>query len=458
MAKPPRNHKSPEGNPKAASTRLELNNARSLAGQRKHDLRIGRQPDYIDESRKNLNRIIMEPDTPGVMRTICEGRRSLRDTRRKMKKDAAVAACGIITFGKEAADLFDALTPEAQDAAFLDLAESVADRLNTTLHGLIVHLDETTVHAHFQLAAYNRDGVPLSQATRPAVMSGLQDLTAEVMARHCAGIERGHRYGDRIAAGADFKDTLHRTVRQLHRDLPRELAAKRAELAEASARADEMRARVQKLENKAELTDKEAKRLETYRARLAERVAVEEAAKAEAERLTRTARDEAEQARRERDAAKTEEEASRIKAARITSAIQVLADEIRDETISRGESGNVEAHNPDGLRQGFPDLKPAVIATADAMTAKKRLEAAAQADRDAATKALAEAEVARREAFNLRSVMKKTLGLLKLTLSRVGRHLTATEKADAADVVAEAERLITPPEKPRDGSGSDFSM
>lgn len=94
MAKPPRNHKSPEGNPKAASTRLELNNARSLAGQRKHDLRIGKQPDYIDESRKNLNRIIMEPDTPGVMRTICEGRRSLRDTRRKMKKDAAVAACG----------------------------------------------------------------------------------------------------------------------------------------------------------------------------------------------------------------------------------------------------------------------------------------------------------------------------------------------------------------------------
>lgn len=120
--------------------------------------------------------------------------------------------------------------------------------------------------------------------------------------------------------------------------------------------------------------------------------------------------------------------------------------------------GNVEAHNPEGLRQGFPDLKPAVIATADAMTAKKRLEAAAQADRDAATRALAEAEAARRDAFNLRSVMKKTLGLLKLTLSRVGRHLTATEKADAADAVAEAERLITPPKKPRDGSGSDFSM
>ena len=458
MAKPPQNHKTPEGNPKAASTRLELKNARALAGQRKHDLRIGRQPDYIDESRKELNRIIMDPESPSVMRAICEGRRSLRETRRKMKKDASVAACGIITFGTEAADLFDNLTPEAQDAAFLDLAESVADRLNTTLHGLVVHMDETTIHAHFQLAAYNRDGVPLSQATRPAVMSGLQDLTAEVMARHCAGIERGHRYGDRIAAGADFKDTIHRTVRELHADLPREIAAKRAELAEASARADEMRARVQKLENKAELTDKEAKRLETYRARLAERVAVEEAAQAEAERLTGIARDEAEQARRDRDAAKTEEEASRIKAARITSAIRVLADEIRDETIGRGESGNVEAHNPEGLRQGFPDLKPAVIATADAMTAKKRLEAAARADRDAATRALAEAEVARREAFNLRSVMKKTLGLLKLTLSRVGRHLTATEKADAADVVAEAERLITPPKKPRDGSGSDFSM
>lgn len=148
MSKPARNHKSPEENPRAASTRLELNNARALAGQRKHDLRIGRQSDYVDESRKELNRILMQPETPGAMRSICEGRRSLRDTRRKMKKDAAVAACGIITFGVEAAKLFEALSAEKQDVAFLALAESVAERLSTTLHGLVVHMDETAIHAH----------------------------------------------------------------------------------------------------------------------------------------------------------------------------------------------------------------------------------------------------------------------------------------------------------------------
>ena len=88
-------------------------------------------------------------------------------------------------------------------------------------------------------------------------MSSLQDLTAEVMARHCPGIERGNRYGDRLKAGADFRDTLHRTVRELHRDIPREIEAKRAEILalnmktqEVQTRVDEMQGRVDKLTQK----------------------------------------------------------------------------------------------------------------------------------------------------------------------------------------------------------------
>ena len=246
----------------------------------------------------------------------------------------------------------------------MDLAEAIADRLNTTLHGLIVHLDETTIHAHYQLAAYNRDGVPLSQSTGPGVMSGLQDLTAEVMGRHCGGIERGHRYGNRIKAGADFRDTLHRTVRQLHQDLPREMEEKRAQVAEASARVDEMRERVAKLQDKADLTDKETKRLATYQKRLEDRIQELEDAKNEEERLAGVAREEARAAAQQRDEARSQETAARDKAARIEAAVKVLAAEIRDETITRNDAGKVIAEDPSTLKGGFPELKPAVQAAA----------------------------------------------------------------------------------------------
>lgn len=82
IEKPLRNNKSSEGNPKEASTRFQLKNARALADQPGHDKRIARQPDYIDESRKHLNRITIEPNPPGVMRAICENCRALHDTKR----------------------------------------------------------------------------------------------------------------------------------------------------------------------------------------------------------------------------------------------------------------------------------------------------------------------------------------------------------------------------------------
>lgn len=293
------NFASKDGNPKAASTRIGSCTAKKLAGQIRHDLRRGPQPEYVDADRAHLNRILIEPLPPGQMRSICEDRRALRDTQRAMKSNSAVGTRGVITFGAEAAQLFEQLSPDQQDAAFQEVAQAVADRLATSVHGLVVHLDEATIHAHYQLAAYNVHGEPISKTTRPKVLSELQDITAEIMARHCPGIERGTRYGDRIAAGADFADTLHKSVRELHRTLPADLDAKRAKLAdlaqaetEAAARVDEMRGRVEKLAEKADLTEKEVKRLATYEKRLSDRLdelkaaqAASEAAKIEADRL-----------------------------------------------------------------------------------------------------------------------------------------------------------------------------
>lgn len=337
------------GNPRAASFRIQSDTEKGYAGQRKHDLRIGHQPRYVDVDRSQFNRILIEPPAPSIMRRIAQEHRSRRETKRAMKSNAAISTAGIITFGSEAAMMFETLAPDQQDKAIRLLSRSVAMRLRTPLHGLVIHNDEATIHAHVTFSSYTRDGVPISKATRPAVMSELQDLTARVMQRFCSGIERGNRYGDRLAAGADFADVIHKSVTELHRTLPADLAVKRAALAEladdeatAQARFDEMQARVEKLEGQEELTAKEVKRLSTYEKRLADRLgdlraaqAASEAAKAEADRLADLARVDHDEMRRKVERSKLA--SFRIKADAEARAKQMVrgaelaADDIRDE-------------------------------------------------------------------------------------------------------------------------------
>lgn len=328
-------------NPRAAQVRIATLSATSIGGQRAHDLRIGPQPAYVANERSDLNRVLIRPETGTKLRTICEDRRALRQTVRGMKSNASVGVAGIITFGIEAQALFDRLTPDQQDAAYRDTAEAVASRLHTTLTGLVVHADETAPHAHFQLPAYDMTGQPISMRARRDAMRDLQTITAQVMDRHAPGIERGRSISQRLAAGADFPDTVHKSVTELHQTLPADLAARRAEVDQAKddalkaqARVDEMQARVDKLTAKeADLTAKEAKNLATYQKRLEDRQ--EEAlkaqnaidqAEAEVERLNgmaALAKEAAEQAERDRQQAEEQarvvldQSAAEVEAARL---------------------------------------------------------------------------------------------------------------------------------------------
>ncbi len=219
-----------EANPDAISVRIEHRAMTRAKAQRDHDLRRGPQPSYVDLDLTEHNDVLVEPVTPAALRGICEERRAQRPTRRAMRSDAAVATCGIITFGTKAGQLVGGHDRHTPAHAFRAVAEAVATRLDTTLTGLVVHRDETAIHAHFQLPAYDRRGVPLSKATRPAILSELQDVAAEAVQRCFPEVERGTRYGERIAAGASYADTVHRTVAELHRDLPRDLEAARVKL------------------------------------------------------------------------------------------------------------------------------------------------------------------------------------------------------------------------------------
>lgn len=264
-----------KSNPSAVSVRIEPKRMGKAKFQRRHDFRIGGQPDYVDGDRSHLNRSILElRPLPVIQRENAELRKRAGRIR-KMKSDAAVVTAGIITFGHNAQNVFNRLTPEVQDEAFTTLAQAIADCLETRLEALVVHLDETAIHAHFMLQAYNRHGEPLSNATKLGDLSALQDMAAEVMQRYAPEIERGQKKKVRLDAGADYPDVLHRSVEELHRDLPREIAARDAEVDKLESEREALESSIakslgylEKLELKQELKTNEIKRRETYLARV----------------------------------------------------------------------------------------------------------------------------------------------------------------------------------------------
>ena len=267
---------------KAISVRVKHVHRSRYNNQRRHDLRIGKKPSYVQESPEQPNRILVDFPYPSVMAERAEALRKKTGVTRAMRANAAVATTGIITFGVAAQAIFSQLTTDQQDAAYLEIAETIAQEHGTILRGLVVHVDETAPHAHAVWDTRGQDGVPMSRIMKG---SRLQDIAAEVIDKHAPGIVRGERKAVRQERGDPDSKIYNRSVKQLHEDLPREIATKEAELAakeaqltELSSRVDEMQARVTKLEMREELNAKEQKRLDTYRKRLAARVAEYKAA------------------------------------------------------------------------------------------------------------------------------------------------------------------------------------
>ena len=478
------------GNSKAAQVRIEMLKAISVGGQRAHDLRIGPQPAYVDADRAHLNRTLIEPLTGTQLRAICEQRRSQRETARAMKSSASVGIAGIITFGHEAQRLFERLTPAQQDAAYRETAEAVAARLNTTLTGLVPHGDESAPHAHFQMPAFDMTGHPVSETAKRGVLRDLQTITAEVMARHAPGIERGRSKIERLAAGASPSDVVNRSVAQLHDDLPAEIAVMEAKaeaatmaLVAAQASVDEMQARVDKLQAKErDLTAAEAKRLATYEKRLADRqteVAAAESAialaKAEADRLAAVAADaersaesaRAEQAQAEAAKAKADQiAADRLAAAdrdatairenaaasadAVAEAFSALAVQIREGTVTQNERGQIVSDN-------IPALRPGGLPLVEVARTLIPLTTALKASNEAAEKAREKVEEELRQARTLRETLFGLVDRVKAFLSRPDVSRYAKVSGDGRDMTADimdqmrkidAEQRVSPAKKP----------
>ncbi len=269
------------------SVRLAPVTGAAAGGCLAHDLRIGPQPNYVDRQRSGLNRVLVMPPPPSEILARTLDRRQRAGPVRALRSSAAIATSGIITFSRAAQEIVRAASPAAQDAAYEAVARRIAAHYRIGLLGLVVHADESAPHAHMLLDRRTESGAALKYHGRE-----VQDLAAEAIAGHFPGIGRGTPKAVRKARGEPRSKWVHRSVRQLHGDLPAEIEAVEEKRDQAQARAAEMAGRVRKLEEKAGslegLNAKEEKRLEAYRGRLEARR--QELGDAEAE-LTRLRRE-----------------------------------------------------------------------------------------------------------------------------------------------------------------------
>ena len=214
----------------AVVVRIERLHNNRIGHQRKHDLRLytdQNRPSYIDTSRTSLNSVLVKPLSRDELLAKVHERRA--NAKRKLKKNAVWLWSGLIGFGVEAQEKIRQLTIEKQNQIFYEIAQSIAEYLQTDIESLTVHRDETSIHAHFTIFNHTKDGTTLSKKMKWNMYSELQDIAAKVLQKHGLNIQRGKKKAERLAE-KDYARAIHRSVRQLHFDLPTEIRDKQEQL------------------------------------------------------------------------------------------------------------------------------------------------------------------------------------------------------------------------------------
>lgn len=279
------------------SFRLEALDGRGLLGQRRHDLRIGKQLAYVDATRAGENAALFRAEGWGRV----EGESEKQDGKRihklmeacrteiegRVKRKTSVGKYwrrAIITFSHEAQK---ALTDEGRlpHAEALTAFKAFADAHGVKLLTVDFHGDETAPHYHANFEGVNAKGYALRLNREE--LSATQDQIAGHFANY--GLTRGKRKEERKAAGEDPSKWNHRTVRELHEqhlsdnqavldiqqqqvatynselvELEQKIAAEQERLAKNEERAEKARQKAEADEAKA---DKALKNAETYERR-----------------------------------------------------------------------------------------------------------------------------------------------------------------------------------------------
>ncbi|MDE2153096.1 MAG: hypothetical protein KGJ85_12260 [Betaproteobacteria bacterium] len=235
------------------SVRLDGVPMNRLAFVARHNLRQGPAPKYIDPARAHLNTVLFGPDVGDFKAAARASAERYRErTRQKVQRKQALLVEGIISFSWTAQPIVLENLEQAHSRA-RDLVEKIlqAHGHGANLVSLVYHGDESAPHYHFVLEGVGADGRALLQRVHRSEGTHLQDLAG--LAFQPMGIQRGIPVIQRMQRGDDRSKIVHRSVRQLHADLPKELAAKQrqvaavaVDLAELQAKASTTEARLNK--------------------------------------------------------------------------------------------------------------------------------------------------------------------------------------------------------------------
>ena len=185
-----------------------------------HDMRK-KIPGYVDRTRSGQNAILdgFQPDIPASIAS--QGERVRARTGKRLRKDANLFLSGILTFSRDARAQVNGSPPDQQAR---EMARRFADENRVKLLYLVRHSDETTTHYHMMFENITDAGESAKNKLSPPVLSRWQDAAGEVFST--VGIGRGIPKAVRLASGEPVSAVIHRSVRKLHEDLPREIAEK----------------------------------------------------------------------------------------------------------------------------------------------------------------------------------------------------------------------------------------
>ncbi len=224
-----------------------------LAFVARHNLRQGPPPNYVDPERAHLNTVLFGPEVGDFKAAAQASAGRYRErTRQKVQRTQAVLVEGIITFSRAAQSIVLESLEQAHARAFA-LVEDIVRSFGhgAKLVSLVYHGDESAPHYHFVLEGVGADGRAVLQRFQRREGTHLQDLAG--LAFQPLGIQRGIPVIQRMQRCDDRSTIVHRSVRQLHADLPKELATRQrqvaavaVDLAELQAKAGTTEARLNK--------------------------------------------------------------------------------------------------------------------------------------------------------------------------------------------------------------------
>jgi len=305
------------------SMRVKFKTTRQAMGQHRHNDR-SKVPSYCDPDRIKLNKTLKAFPTETYtkrngdeivrevsLRSMADEIESSykKEIGRKWQSNSCHFIDGVLTFSASA-DLSDKDTLDQCALRTMDAVIKKHELRKDALIEMVRHEDETRTHYHFMFKNQRLNTTSARRSFDRDACSELQDLAGAEFA--CMGIQRGTPKQERIDNDEPVHKYIHRTVKQLHEDLPRELAQAQAVLANCSVQVVSAEKHLDRVQKTTKLSEKKMDKVQTKTSLANEALTKTEAVLDQTNLMVENAR--LEQSDAEQRKATAQDEVNRLKA------------------------------------------------------------------------------------------------------------------------------------------------